>query len=149
MTSLAPISSENPSSMAQQNQRIRHSRDHAHRRLVYPHTLVPSDVGRINESCGLMKQCVQSRKNKIVCVDIRLECLSETSRALDVRHRYRLEFVRASSVGSKANGYPFSRSLGATDRTSCECPVRSKLVEHPGLVDVVNVGWVVIGEKLF
>ena len=28
MTSLAPISSENPSSVAQQNQRIRHSRDH-------------------------------------------------------------------------------------------------------------------------
>ena len=27
-TSLAPISSENPSSVAQQNQRIRHSRDH-------------------------------------------------------------------------------------------------------------------------
>ena len=27
MTSLAPISSENPSSVAQQNQRIRHSRD--------------------------------------------------------------------------------------------------------------------------
>ena len=26
--SLAPISSENPSSVAQQNQRIRHSRDH-------------------------------------------------------------------------------------------------------------------------
>ena len=28
MTSLAPISSENPNSMAQQNQRIRHYRDH-------------------------------------------------------------------------------------------------------------------------
>ena len=28
MTSLAPISSENQSSVAQQNQRIRHSRDH-------------------------------------------------------------------------------------------------------------------------
>ena len=28
MTSLAPISSENPSSVAQQNQRIMHSRDH-------------------------------------------------------------------------------------------------------------------------
>ena len=27
-TSLAPISSENPSSVVQQNQRIRHSRDH-------------------------------------------------------------------------------------------------------------------------
>ncbi|KAI0238032.1 hypothetical protein LSAT2_011340, partial [Lamellibrachia satsuma] len=32
-----------------------------------------------------------------------------------------------------------SRSLGATDRTSCECPVRSKLVEQPSLVEVVNV----------
>ena len=29
-TSLAPISSENPSSVAQQNQRIRHSRDHVY-----------------------------------------------------------------------------------------------------------------------
>ena len=28
ITSLVPISSENPSSVAQQNQRIRHSRDH-------------------------------------------------------------------------------------------------------------------------
>ena len=85
----------------------------------------------------------------VVCVDIRLECLSETSRALDVRHHYWLEFVRSSSVRSKADGYSFFRSLGATDRTSCECPVRSKLVEQPGLVEVVNVGRVVIGEKLF
>ena len=32
MTSLAPISSENPSSVAQQNQRIRHSREHVQRK---------------------------------------------------------------------------------------------------------------------
>ena len=82
--------------------------------IVYPHTLVPSGVGRTNESCGLMKQCIQLRKNTIMCVD----CLSETSRALDVRHHYWLEFVRASSVRSKADGYSFFRSLGATDRTS-------------------------------
>ena len=57
--------------------------------------------------------------------------------------------MRASSVRSKDDAYSFFRSLGATDRTSCECPVRSKLVEQLGLVEVVNVGWVVIGEKLF
>ena len=48
----------------------------------------------------------------------------------------------------KADVYSFFRSLGATNRTSCECPVRSKLVEQPGLVEFVNVGWVVIGENL-
>ena len=85
----------------------------------------------------------------VVCVDIRLECLSETSRALDVHHHYWLEFERASSVRSKADSYLFFRSLGATDRTSCECPVRSKVVGQPGLVEVVNVGWIIIGEKLF
>ena len=37
----------------------------------------------------------------------------------------------------------------ARTRTNCECPVRSKLVEQLSLVEVVNVGWVVIGEKLF
>ena len=84
----------------------------------------------------------------VMCIDIWLECLSETLQALDVLHHYWLEYVHASSVRSKADGYSFFRSLGATDRTSCECPVRSKLVEQPGLVEVVNIGWVVIGEKL-